>query len=204
MDPVRKLLPFLLLAFFAVSPFAAKAAGVEDARKMVDNIGSQALSTIESKGSKDQKQAKLEKLFTGNVDIAWVGRFVMGRYWKQATAEQKSHYLREYQSFIVKNYAGRFADYTGGSYKVTNATDDGENQYTVTMQMKSPDGVEVLVDYRVHPADGGGLKIFDVVVEGVSLISTQRSEFASVLNNNGIDYLIKQLESHAFEVPTGK
>lgn len=193
-----------LFCLLIAAPFTAHAATVADARQLIDNVGKQALSAIESKGSKKEKQAKLEKLFVTNVDIAWVGRFVLGRYWRQATPEQRTRYLKEYQDFIVNNYAGRFADYTGGSYKLTGSSDDGEGQYTVSMLMISSDRQEVVVDYRVHTTEDGELKIFDVVVEGVSLINTQRSEFASLLASKDLEYLIGQLKAHAFDAPTGK
>jgi phospholipid transport system substrate-binding protein len=128
------------------------------------------------------------------VDFPWVGRFVMGRFWREATDEQKSRYLAEYQKFLILHYTSRFTDYTSGTFKVTGDKADGDNEFTVSMQLQSdePNSEPVLVDYRVRKEDQG-FKIFDVIVEGVSLITTQRSEFAAVLNKNGIDYLIGQL-----------
>ena len=55
----------------------------------------------------------------------------------------------------------------------------------------------VQVDYRVHPAEDGSLKVFDIIVEGVSLITTQRSEFGSVVQNQGIDALIRELTARS-------
>jgi phospholipid transport system substrate-binding protein len=94
---------------------------------------------------------------------------------------------------LLKHYTSRFSDYSSGGFKVTNSRDDGEGEYTVSMQIIPPDSNEpVLVDYRVRK-DNGSYKIFDVIVEGVSMITTQRSEFASVLNSEGIDALIGKL-----------
>jgi phospholipid transport system substrate-binding protein len=189
----------LLAAFSAIVMFGhgqpAFASSKETASKYVEKLGDTALATISNKSfSKDQKQAKLDALFSDNVDFNWVGRFVMGRYWRQATDAQKARYLKEYKKFLIVHYTSRFTDYTSGSFKITSAQEDGDGEYTVGMQITSNDkGAEpVLVDYRVR-AEGNGFKIFDVIVEGVSLITTQRSEFASVLNDKGIDHLIEQL-----------
>ena len=77
---------------------------------------------------------------------------------------------------------------------MTSEKDDGDGEYTVAMQMKSDEnGSEpVDVNYRVRK-QGDTYKIFDVIVEGVGLLTTQRSEFSSVIADKGIDYLIDQL-----------
>lgn len=182
-----------LAGLWLITP--AQAASTDDASKFVQNLGDQALSIITNKSfSKDKKQAGLEKIFTANVDFHWIGRFVMGRFWRQATDAQKTRYLKEYQRFLTLHYTARFADYSNGSFKVVSTKDDGDGDFTVAMQLQSDEknSEPVLVDYRIRRS-GGGFKIFDVIVEGVSLIATQRSEFASVITNNGIDYLIDQL-----------
>lgn len=175
----------------------ARADMAADAGKYVGGLADQTLKTISNDGlNKRQKQAKLDKLFSDNVDFPWVGRFVMGRYWREATDAQKKRYLKEYQKFLILHYTSRFTEYTSGDFKVTGSEDDGDGEFTVSMQIKpgdqSDNGQPILVDYRVRH-EGGGFKIFDVIVEGVSMITTQRSEFASVIDKGGIDYLIGQL-----------
>lgn len=203
MRKIRNVAARLLVWVMMAAPLSAQAdASADQARQLMDTVGHQALDIIGNASlNKDEKQKQLEVLFSGNVDIPWVGHFVLGRYWRDASEEQRAHYLQEYEKFITANYAGRFADYTGGSYKITNATDEGDGQYTVAMQMISPDRQQVMVDYRLHTMPGGELRIFDVVVEGVSLITTQRSEFASVLGNKGLDYLIQQMANKAIQTP---
>ncbi len=196
MKPLRSLtIMFVAATGLFVTP-PAMAAANDDAGKYVQDIGSKALAVIGNKSyGKQQKQAELEKIFGNAVDFNWVGRFVMGRFWKQATDDQKTQYQTQYQKFLLLNYTSRFANYSSGSFKVSSSRDDGDNEYTVSTQMTAGDvsnGEPVLVDYRIRKMDGS-YKIFDVTVEGVSLLTTQRSEFASVINNKGIDYLIKQL-----------
>ncbi len=172
-------------------------AATGDAVTYVSGLADQTLATISNEHlSKRQKQAKLNRLFADNIDFPWVGRFVMGRYWREATGEQKARYLKEYQKFLILHYTSRFTEYTSGDFKVTGSEDDGNGEFTVSMQISSGDQSEddqpVLVDYRVRREDKG-FRIFDVIVEGVSMITTQRSEFASVIAKGGIGYLIDQL-----------
>lgn len=186
---------FSLLLVSALSfALPAHAASDNAASKYVESLGNQAIAIIaDAKLTKPQKQAKLETIFSTNVDIPWVGKFVMGRFWKQATPEQQKNYLKEYQKFVITHYASRFAEYSGGKFNITGTKDDGNGEFTVSMQMIGDKGAEpVLVDYRVRSA-GGSFKVFDVIVEGVSMITTQRSEFGAVLSDKGVDYLINKL-----------
>jgi phospholipid transport system substrate-binding protein len=191
----------LVITLFAAAP-DVRAAGSDDATKYIENVAKQALASISNpKGTKAQKQAALDKLFKNSVDIPWVGRFVLGQFWRTATDDQKSRYLKEYETFLISHYTARFADYTSGTFTLTDTKDDGENEYTVSMELKGDkkNDEPVVVDYRVR-RNGGSFKIFDVIVEGVSLIATQRSEFTAVVNQHDLDYLIMQLKNKALPV----
>ncbi len=193
-------LTVLISATVLFQPVAARADSAAAAGTYIDSIASEALGIISGETSKDAKQKKLEKLFSANVNIPWVARFVLGRYWRQASDVQKTRYLAQYERFMIRHYTSRFADYSSGTFKITGIQDDGDYEYTVSMSLQgsgSKNSEPVFVDYRVRKDDKGGFKIFDVIVEGISMITTQRSEFASVLSQHDIDYLTNQLESKA-------
>ena len=182
---------------------ASSAKTAEDAKAYVNNVASQALAVIETSASKEAKKQKLEKIFAESVDIPWVGKFVMGRYWRQATDDQKKRYIQEYQRFVLHHYTSRFTEHTSGSFTLTDTKDNGNGEYTVSMSLqdaKNKGEPPVLVDYRLRK-EGGSFKIFDVIVEGVSMITTQRSEFASVLAKNDIEHLISQLSKKSVSEP---
>lgn len=194
---ISTLCSFLLLATVAFTP--AQAANPEKASKYIETLADQALDIIKKSDSKNAKQQKLERLFADNVDIDWVGRFVMGRYWRKATDEQKNRYLKAYKDFVLSHYASRFTDYTSGDYEITGTSAKEDGEFLVNMALvnpKNPGEPPVLVDYRVR-AGKSSFQVFDVIVEGVSMITTQRSEFSAVVAKGGIDHLIKQLETKA-------
>ncbi len=207
---IGKILPALVIsASLIMSPLAkpAAAASVDTASKYVESLGNHAIEIITSKTlDKSTKRKKIEQLFRDNVDIDWIGKFVLGRFWKQATDDQKKRYLKEYETFLVRHYATRFTDYTSGSFTITGSRDDGDDEFTVNMQIKSGEagGDPILVDYRVRTDSGhkDGFAVFDIIVEGVSMITTQRSEFSSVISNKGMDYLITQLANKSDIVDT--
>jgi len=193
---MKNLYKYIFVAFVALFSCNSFATPADDAGKYIESLGNSAVATLTNgKLSKDQKAAKIEKLFRENVDVPWVGKFVLGRFWKQASAEQQKRYLKEYGTFITERYATRFSDYSSGSFKVLGTHDDGDNEFTVNMQIASgkEGSKSILVDYRVRKGGKNSFSIFDIVVEGVSMITTQRSEFAGVINSNGMDYLITQL-----------
>src|SRR3982750_1796589 len=100
----------VLASLFVAS---AQAAPADNATSYITGLAEKALSTIkDDKLAKEKKTVQLEDLFATNVDMEWVGRFVMGRFWRQATDAQKKEYLTAYQSFLVSSYASRFAEYT--------------------------------------------------------------------------------------------
>ncbi len=189
------------------APAPASAASKEAASKYVETLGNNAIETLSNKKlDKTTKSKKIEQLFRENVDIAWIGKFVIGRFWRQITDDQKKNYLKEYETFLVRHYATRFTDYTSGSFTVTGAREDGDDEFTINMQIKSGEagGDPILVDYRVR-ADAnhkGDFVVFDIIVEGVSMITTQRSEFGSVITNKGMDYLITQLANKSDIIDT--
>lgn len=178
-----------------VSATTAHAGSPADAQKFIDTVASQVLDIIKTGDSKSAKLAKLETIFTGAVDIPYVGKYVLGRHWNSATPDQQKQYLAAYEPFVIKNYAGKLTKYSGQNYKLKNARGD-DGQYVVTMEIVDPGNPSVFVDYTIRE-DAKTYKIIDIAVEGVSLRATQRSEFNSIVNSKGVDGLIAALQKQA-------
>lgn len=184
---------FLLLCLIPFSAFADEG-GV---RSFADGLAKQALDIAASaEMSTAQKQDELELLFEENVDMAWVGRFVLGKHWRNADDSQQQQYLENYKAFLLKNYASRLTDYSGESYAITNVREEKPGEYMLSMKLTVPGEPNVAIDYRIRE-ESGNYKVYDIVVEGVSMITTQRSEFNSVVNNKGLDFLIEALGKKA-------
>lgn len=200
---------FTAFAVILVSCFAhsahAEATGKE-AKAYASNIGDQVLSIMnDENGTTNEKLANLENLFVDVVDVDWVGRFVLGRHWRTATDEQKAEYLPAYRDFLIKHYTSRFAEYSGETFTIEDAQNRSGN-FMVRMNIQRPRGQQpVIVDYMLRPA-GDDFKVFDIVVEGVSLINTQRSEFTSAVERKGLDRLIELLKkkTNALAAETSK
>jgi phospholipid transport system substrate-binding protein len=174
-------------------------AGSKDgAKQFADTLGKQGLQTINNASlSDEQKRTTLRTLFDQNVDIDWIAKFVLGRYWRTATPAQQEAYLAAYKDFLVKNYTTDFQNFQHSTFQVTQVRDGNQaGEYVITMTIKRPQQEDVHMDFRIREKDGG-YRVYDIIVEGVSLLTSQRSEFASVVQRQGMDYLIQQIKAKA-------
>lgn len=191
---------FSIYFYLVMSGGGAFAATVQNARQFVDAVGQRVIDVIDAPNkNQNQKQAELRQMFLDNVDIEWVSRFVLGPGWRGATEDQQRRYVEAYKKYMVAIYTVNFSEYTGSKYNIIEVRDEGNNQFTIRMQIKTPkqQQADTIAGYRLIVDDSGQFKIIDIIVEGVSLITTQRSEFGSVLRQNGIEGLITALEKKA-------
>ena len=143
-----------------------------------------------------EKEARFGKLFDENFDIPSISRFVLGKYWKSATTTQKKEFIVTFRNYIVKTYSSRFSEYTGETLTLINSENESNPKlFIVHTALNREDAPPIKVDWRV------GLKkdryvILDIIIEGISLAITQRSEFVSVIDQNdgNVDNLIKLLK----------
>ncbi len=187
---MKRHLAAFVAAFCLVTTPALAGDGAKD---FIDGLASRVLTIVKEGGEKEAKTKKIEALFTDKVDMDFIARFVVGKSWRTATPAQQQAYIAAYKPFILKNYAGRLTRYSGQTYELKKSRSEGDSTM-VTMEIADPSGQAFLVDYRLK-SNGGSYKIQDIVVEGVSLLSTQRSEFASIIDQKGIEGLTEALKN---------
>ncbi len=165
-----------------------KISTADDARGFVENMTQTGLAFLSDEGlSQAQKTEFFRKLLNKSFDLNAIGKFTIGRYWKQMSSAQQKEYLGLFGEMVVRSYSKRFNDYQGQTIEVTGARESGKNEAFVESLINNPDGGEpVKVVWRVRDKDGQ-LNIIDVVVSGVSMSVTQRSDFASVIQRGGGD-----------------
>jgi phospholipid transport system substrate-binding protein len=180
--------------FVAISLHCGMAfASSGEAQKFVEKVSQDAIDIIALNADAAQKEQKLSELFLSSVDTKWIARFVMGKYWNQASEEQKAKYLEVHRKFLVGSYVPKFKEYNNQQIKVTKSSDAGDGEYLVESKIVSADGAAINVDYKVRKGKDGKYMVFDVIAEGISLITTERADFASILSRDGIDSLISML-----------
>lgn len=155
------------------------------AAQFVQGLGDRAIGILaDPKVSDSEALNVFRALLTENFDVLTIGRFVAGRNWNSATEPERTEYTRLFETMIVEVYAQRFNQYAGETFKVTGSRAEGERDAIITSQVLRPSGPPVNVAWRVRSRDGT-YRIVDVIVENVSMSVTQRSEFASVIDQNG-------------------
>ena len=156
-----------------------------------------AINTLTNKSiSQNEKESQFGKLFDKNFDVPSISRFVLGKYWKQASLDQKKNFIKAFRNYVVKTYSSRFNEYSGEKLKLI----DFENQsnpkiFLVHTILERPDAPVIKVDWRIGKKKDRFV-ILDIIIEGISLAITQRSEFVSVIDQNegNIDQLISILK----------
>jgi phospholipid transport system substrate-binding protein len=108
---------------------------------------------------------------------------VLARYWRLASDAERADFQRLFEILLVQAHAKKFAEYAGERFKVSSSLANDDGSVTVNSLINRPNGDVVRLDWRV--ADAGGLKISDLIVDGISLRTTYRSDVASVIQNNG-------------------
>jgi phospholipid transport system substrate-binding protein len=174
---------------------AAPDAMSEGAKNFIASMGDRGINFLGNTAmSQEAKKAEFRDLLNESFDMSTIGRFALGTYWKSATPAQQKEYQRLFNDMIVKVYAKRFSDYKGQKFDVRSARKENDKDAIVTSYIIPSDGPEVKVDWRVRNK-GGSYKVVDIVVEGVSMSQTQRSDFASVIQRGGgnVEVLLSHL-----------
>ena len=155
------------------------------AQSFIDNMAGRAIEFLGNPGMSDEaKRQQFDKLLRDSFDMETIGRFALGRYWSQATEAQRREYMTLFRKMVLNVYAGRFSDYDGQKFETRSARQEGEKDTLVTSFIVPASGPEIQVDWRVRYKDGR-YRIVDVIVEGVSMSVTQRSDFAAVIQRGG-------------------
>ena len=170
---------------------------ISDPGSYVISTTEKAINTLTDESiNQQEKEVRFGKLFDENFDIPSISRFVLGKYWKSATTAQKKEFIVTFRNYIVKTYSSRFNEYTGEKLSLINSENESNPKlFVVHTALNREDAPPIKVDWRV------GLKkdryvILDIIIEGISLAVTQRSEFVSVIeqNDGNVDNLIRLLK----------
>jgi phospholipid transport system substrate-binding protein len=142
-----------------------------------------------------QKALKLaEEKVLPHIDFEEATRLAAGRAWAQATPEQRKRLVEEFRRMLVRTYSSAISAYEGQTMQVLPVRmKPGDTEVTVRNRYIRAGGKPLPVDYQMHKTSQGW-KIYDITVEGVSLVLTYRSEFDAIVKQEGIDGLIKRLE----------
>jgi phospholipid transport system substrate-binding protein len=190
----------LLLALFAAGllPLGWRAAdaapSAEDARALIEKVSAKVLAILSDQALSDrQKFDALVELLDGPIDLDLVARLILGRHWRTADDAQRQEYLALFRDYALANLASKLHLYRGQSFEVTGARVVSDKDALVTSRILGNGEPPLQVDWRLREREGAAPVTIDLIVEGVSLIVTLRSEFGSVIERQGFDGLLVEL-----------
>ena len=167
----------------------------QKAEDFIAKMGEQALSFLSDNNlSQSQKESKFRQLLENSFSMSTIGRFSMGRHWRTASKAQQIEYQKLFKKKIVKVYSSRFNEYKGQGFEVVSHRVDGKKDFLVNSHVIDKNGSKVKVDWRVRHKNGKS-KVIDIIIEGVSMSLTQRSDFSSVIQRGGgnVEALLEHL-----------
>ena len=145
------------------------------------------------KGNKEKIYQLAEEKILPNFDFEKVARLVLGRAWRSASDDQKKGFIIEFRTLLLKTYAVALSKYKNQKIKFKPTRMSDTDEIVIVKSEIIQNGAQpIRVNYALSKRTGKWL-VFDIVIEGVSLVTNYRSQFSSVIKKNGIDTLIKRL-----------
>ena len=180
----RSLLTSLFLLMSTAALAAPPVVNPADAVAFMNQLWDRAVEVLNKKSDPALRQERFRQLFHADFDCPGIARFVLGRYWRDASEEEQKDFVKLFEEYVVFVYTARLSNFGGQDFKIRGSRSDGDG-VVVSTDVFSPGGSSPLkIDWRLV-SDNGTYKINDVIVEGVSMLVTQRSEFASIVQRNG-------------------
>ena len=184
-----------MAALLAFSPRSAFALTTAQARALIDGAVRDINSVINSGKSEAAMYRDFEALFRRYADVPTISRSALGPPARQASSSQLNRFADAFTGYLARKYGKRFREFIGGEVTVTDARQVKsfqEVQAVANLRGQPPFRVSFMVSDR-----SGSDKFFDLVVEGISLLKSERAEVGAMLDASGgdIDRLIQRLQS---------
>lgn len=190
MFKAKSIIPFLFIILSALPSYGAENA----VSAYVDKILNEFVTIASNSNfSDDVKISKAKALITDNLDVDWMSKFVLGRYRRGLAPEEMTKFTSTYREYVVAIYASAVKQYKGQKVEVTNIKNIAENEYAVKTSIVRSGQDPLLIDYMVRVYPGNVYKVFDVVTEGVSLITSQQAEFMNTIGASSVENLRQDL-----------
>jgi phospholipid transport system substrate-binding protein len=203
----------MLLSGIATTPSTAlTGSDPQAAQQLVTTTADRMLSALEEEGDalRDNRRRVyelVEEHLLPHVDFSYISRLVLGRNWRTATPQQREDFIHEFHQFLIRFYTAALLEYTKNHdipkdvmvFLPLRAQEKG-NKITVSSEVRQPGTARPIpVNYRLY-LRRDEWKIYDVVVDGVSLVANYRASFANDVRKDGLDGLIARLSKRNEEL----
>jgi phospholipid transport system substrate-binding protein len=172
------------------------------AEQVVERLVEQVWRLLRTGALKDADgYSELLPIVEEQTDLSLLGRLALGRHWRIATPADQDEYLALFRRFVLQRFIERLDRYAGAElgelserFEIRTSHTLNGRDVLVQSMLLAPGGAPLRIEWRLRAGDGQPV-IIDLIVEGVSLLVTQRSEFAAVLERGGMDGLLAELRT---------
>jgi phospholipid transport system substrate-binding protein len=199
-----KLLGWFALALVIAVP-ASVFAGVptEQVRQTADRV--QALlqdSRLKGADKQKERRAQLREILATRFDFAEMAKRSLGSHWQRVNGDDQQRFVKLFTELLERSYVGQIESYDGEKILYGKENVD-QNQAEVETKLVSKKGEQLAVNYKLQNG-GGDWKVYDVVIENISLVNNFRSQFNRILANASFADLLQKLESKSVDIKAAR
>ncbi len=202
MRPRRRAHRWIELGLGVLPLTAAPAQAMEtaEARAVIDETVSDVLAALREPGlGTPERKTRIEAIARERFDFETMSKLVLRRSWKKFSAEQRTEFVDAFTDHLAASYGSRIERYDQEGVEVTGERSEPRGDVTVLTRIRGGDAHDISIDYRLRDREGIWL-VIDVKIEGISLISSFRSQFKEVLSQNGPEEVIRRLQQKTVAV----
>ncbi len=199
---LKKILFSALFALVALNVHAET-----DPKTMLESVASNIVNFLEKNKEKLKADESLainlvKKELLPYIDQEALGRRVLAKEWKNASAEQQKVFVEKFVDLVIKTYAKGLAQYDGQTFTFESTEYGRDNTIArVKSEMKQSDGAPVKIDYWLKKPKGlNEWRVVDVSIEGISMATSYRNQFGQQIEKDGLDSVIKKLANNEIEL----
>lgn len=192
----RSVFTFFLMAAFFLGARATLAA--ETPQQLVQETSERMLTTLNAERESIQKNPDrlyqlVREIVLPHFDFEQMSRLVLGKNWRRATPEQRERFVKEFQTLLIRTYGTALNEYRDQKIVYLPMREEPNAQdVTVRTEVQRPGAQPIPIDYSML-LENGQWKVYDVVIQGVSLVTNYRTSFSSEISQGGFDQLLKKL-----------
>ena len=184
----------------------ARSAEADTPALFLEGFGAQAIKLLaETAPGEAKRESEMRRLLNEGFDIDFIGRFVLSRFYRSASEAERAEFRQLFEDYLIAAYGRRFGTYSGERFVIGQTFPQDDERAVVRSDVVRPGGDTMTVDWRVQRREGKW-RVVDIMVEGVSMMVTQRSEFTALLQReNGsiaaLNQRLRQLTTNLNEQP---
>jgi len=193
---MRTVCAAVAFALVLCGPHAEAGPPTDQLKQRVDEV-IRVLDDPSLKAQPAQRHAAIRKIAENIFDYPNTARRALGTHWNARTPEERKEFVALFADLLDRAYLSKIDLYQGEKVRYTNEAVDGD-EVTVKTMLLTPRGTSIPVDYRMHLVDGRWL-VYDVIIEGVSLVSSYRQQFNKIIVTESYPSLLQKLRSKQAE-----